>query len=147
RNGRTAGSLGTAATFSFFPTKNLGGFGDGGLITTNDEQIAAAVRSLRVHGQNNFGKYLHQNVGTNSRLDELQAAILRVKMKYLQQWNQKRTQNAHYYYDQLRAVPIELPQVDPQNKMTFHQFVIRTEKRDALREHLQKNGIGTAIYY
>jgi len=144
--GKMAGSLGITGCFSFFPTKNLGGFGDGGLITTNNEAIAAHLKLLRAHGQGS-AKYLHEIVGTNSRLDELQAAALRVKLKHLAEWNAKRNENARYYYSRLQDLPVELPALEPGNAHIYHQFVIKSQARDRLQNFLSEKGIGTAIYY
>lgn len=146
QKGKMAGSLGITGCFSFFPTKNLGGFGDGGLITTNDDAIAAQLKLLRAHGQGST-KYLHEIVGTNSRLDELQAAVLRVKLKHLAEWNGKRNENAGYYYSRLQDLPVELPALEPGNAHIYHQFVIKSQSRDRLRNFLSEKGIGTAIYY
>jgi dTDP-4-amino-4,6-dideoxygalactose transaminase len=146
RNGRNSGSLGIAGCFSFFPTKNLGAYGDGGLITTNSDEMNAAIRKLHVHGEGKQ-KYLHEIVGTNSRLDELQAAILRMKLKHLEDWNRQRNQNAAYYYEHLKDLPIKLPETEPGNFHTYHQFVIRTSRRDALKSALEAKEIGCGIYY
>jgi dTDP-4-amino-4,6-dideoxygalactose transaminase len=146
RNGKSAGSLGVTGCFSFFPTKNLGAYGDGGMVTTNDENIATRIRQLRVHGEG-AQKYLHEIVGTNSRLDEIQAAVLRVKLKYLSDWNKQRNENAEYYRSRLSHLPVYLPKNENGNEHTFHQFVIRTGSRDQLRAALTNKGIGSGIYY
>jgi len=146
RNDIKAGNLGVLGCFSFFPTKNLGAYGDGGLITTNDEKLADSLRQLRAHGQSSQ-RYLHHRIGTNSRLDELQAAVLRVKFKYLDEWNAKRAKNAQFYHHMLKGLPLELPTADSANYHIYHQFVIRTENRDQLKTHLTNQGIGSAIYY
>jgi dTDP-4-amino-4,6-dideoxygalactose transaminase len=146
RNGKQAGTFGATGCFSFFPTKNLGGYGDGGMITTNDASTASVLRQLRTHGQG-VEPYIHQRVGTNSRLDELQAAVLRTKFPHLNRWNDQRNRNARYYFETLKDLPIELPQIDEGNKSIFHQFVIRSSKRDSLKSFLAEKGIGTAIYY
>jgi dTDP-4-amino-4,6-dideoxygalactose transaminase len=146
RKGHPSGSMGITGCFSYFPTKNLGGYGDGGMITTSDESIAKRLRILRAHGQD-ARQYLHHVVGTNSRLDEIQAAVLRVKMKHLADWNAKRGKNASFYTEHLKDLPIQLPRVDSDNTCTFHQYVIRSDARDALKEALSKKGIGTAVYY
>lgn len=148
-NGRQAGSIGNAGCFSFFPSKNLGGFGDGGMVTTNDDELAAKIKILRMHGSE--PKYYHKIVGGNFRLDALQAAVLHVKLAYLDKWTAARRRNAEIY-DQLfsRAglVPekIQLP-CRKQTGHIFNQYVIRAEKRDALKKHLLDNGVGTEIYY
>jgi dTDP-4-amino-4,6-dideoxygalactose transaminase len=146
RKGHPAGSMGITGCFSYFPTKNLGGYGDGGMITTSDESIAKRLRILRAHGQD-AQQYLHHEVGTNSRLDEMQAAILRVKMKHLSDWNVKRRKNAAFYQERLKNLPIHLPKIDSDNTATFHQYIIKTEKRNDLKEALSKKSVGTAVYY
>jgi dTDP-4-amino-4,6-dideoxygalactose transaminase len=146
RNGKVAGSTGTTGCFSFFPTKNLGAYGDGGLITTQNADLAQKIRMLRTHGQE-FQSYSHSMIGTNSRLDEIQAAILRVKMNHLEKWNQQRVQNAAFYNSRLSHLPLSLPKIDPGNTSNFHQYVIRFEERDSLRSFLSAQGIGTAVYY
>ncbi|HEY7160918.1 MAG TPA: DegT/DnrJ/EryC1/StrS family aminotransferase, partial [Acidobacteriota bacterium] len=110
RNGKQAGTFGNTGCFSFFPTKNLGGYGDGGMITTNDSAIASILKQLRTHGQS-AEPYIHQRIGTNSRLDELQAAVLRTKFPYLDRWNDQRNRNARYYLETLKDLPIELPRI------------------------------------
>ncbi len=147
--GRGAGSMGHTGCFSFYPTKNLGGFGDGGMITTNNRKTAEALRTLRVHGARR--RYYHSIVGTNSRLDEIQAAVLRVKLKYLDNWTEKRIENAVRYkrlFERAGLLDyVTLPYVDPHNRHVFNQYVIRVKKRDALRRFLSERGIGTEIYY
>lgn len=143
--GKRAGSIGHAGTFSFFPTKNLGGYGDGGMIVTSDEHLAAELRMLRFHGCRT--KYYHEKLGYNSRLDEIQAAILRVKLKYLDQWNQARRDKAAAYDELLTGLPLTLPGRDPNALPIYHLYVLRTQKRDALIESLKENGIASGIYY
>ena len=148
--GRRAGSLGAIGCFSFYPTKNLGGAGDGGIMTTDDSAIAARLRTLRVHG--GALEYRHSEVGINSRLDELQAAVLRVKLKHLDRWSDQRRQNAQRYdemlSDQQPEVDLITPFVREEARHIFHQYVLRVpEHRDALVKHLAENGIGTGIYY
>jgi dTDP-4-amino-4,6-dideoxygalactose transaminase len=145
RYGRKAGSLGFTGCFSFFPTKNLGGCGDGGMITTGSTDTALKLRQLRAHGQTS--QYHHVSIGTNSRLDELQAAILSVKFSYLDQWNRKRAEHAEYYQENLQKLPLQLPQVDAGNHSIHHQYVILAEDRDRLKSYLTDQGIGTAVYY
>jgi dTDP-4-amino-4,6-dideoxygalactose transaminase len=146
----TAGTVGDLGCFSFFPTKNLGGFGDGGMVVTRDEAIAQKVRLLRVHGAQ--ARYYHQVIGINSRLDSIQAAVLRVKLKYLNRWTEGRRRNADRYralfkeYDLGRPF-ISLPQAQNGFYHIYNQFVIRAKSRDALREHLKERGIGSEIYY
>lgn len=146
-NGAKIGSLGTTC-FSFFPSKNLGGFGDGGLITTNDDDIAERIRTLRVHGAK--PKYYHHIIGYNSRLDAIQAAVLDVKLKYLDGWIQNRIKNANTYNKSLKGIEqIELPQTSSKEKHGYNQYTIRVKNglRDKLKEFLQNKGIGTAVYY
>ena len=152
-----AGSMGIAAAFSFYPTKNLSAYGDAGMVTTNSEQAAGHMRRLRNHGSPR--RYLHEEFGWNSRLDAIQAAILRVKLKYLEAWNQARRDRAATY-DRLFAetgltspdspensAPIQLPVTRPQAHHIFHQYVVRAYRRDELREFLTARKIGTEIYY
>jgi dTDP-4-amino-4,6-dideoxygalactose transaminase len=149
RDGRPAGSFGTIACFSFFPSKNLGAFGDAGLVTTNDAELGARVRLLRNHGAE--PKYFHQIVGGNFRLDALQAAVLRVKAPYLRGWTEGRRRNAVRYRELMRDAGLEssvtLPVEPPGYEHIYNQFVIRVHARDALREHLSSRGIQTEIYY
>jgi len=149
KNGKRAGVLGDTGCFSFFPTKNLGGFGDGGLITTDDQALADALGMLRVHGSR--VRYLHEAVGINSRLDALQAAVLHVKLKYLDQWTEGRRQNAERYRQLFTAAEllsrITLPVTGPGNFHVYNQYTIRVQKRDELRAFLKEKGVGTEIYY
>ena len=146
---RPAGTLGAAGCFSFFPTKNIGAFGDAGLVTTNDDQLAARIRLLRNHGAH--PKYVHQLIGGNFRMDALQAAILRVKLPHVAAWNERRRANAAIYRELFASARVggnlTLP-VEPEGRRhTYHQFVVRVPRRDALRAHLQARGIGTEVYY
>ncbi|MFN5300220.1 MAG: DegT/DnrJ/EryC1/StrS family aminotransferase [Planctomycetaceae bacterium] len=149
--GRRAGVLGTAGCFSFFPTKNLGGAGDGGLMTTDDPDLAQRLRRLRVHGD--AGTYEHVEVGLNSRLDALQAAVLRVKLRSLDQWTTARQRNARRYavlfqeYNLLDAV--ELPVVLPGRRHVYNQYCVRIKegRRDAVLKSLREQKVGCAIYY
>jgi dTDP-4-amino-4,6-dideoxygalactose transaminase len=146
---RRAGSMGVLGCFSFFPSKNLGGAGDGGMIVSRDEELATRVRLLRNHGAQ--PKYYHHMVGFNSRLDEVQAAVLRVKLGRLEAWSEARRRNAADY-DGLFAKAgllnrIQTPAVLRGNRHIFHQYVIRTQKRGELRASLQSRGVGTEIYY
>lgn len=142
---RMAGSLGDVGCFSFFPSKNLGAFGDGGMIVTKDEEIANKVRLLRDHGSSPEEKYLNLILGINSRLDEIQASILRVKLKHLLDWSNKRREIASFYNDSLEKVLT--PKTLEGRSHIFHQYIIRTEKRDELKEYLKKKDIPTMIYY
>jgi len=149
RNGVRAGVLGHTACFSFFPTKNLGGFGDGGMITTNDAGLHDKLAMLRVHGSK--VRYVHDLVGINSRLDALQAAVLRVKLSYLDRWTEGRRRNAGRYerlFQEHKLLErVVLPKTDPENFHVFNQFTIRAQKRDDLRAYLREKDIGTEIYY
>jgi len=143
---RMAGELGTAGAFSFFPSKNLGAWGDGGLITTQDEALAERLRRLRTHG--GAKQYHHDEVGTNSRLDTLQAAVLKVKLPYLERWSAARREHAAYYDQALAGVPgVTPPAADPRNEHIYHQYTIRSDRRDRLAAWLKERGIGCAVYY
>jgi dTDP-4-amino-4,6-dideoxygalactose transaminase len=143
--GRKIGGIGDAACYSFYPTKVLGGFGDGGLIATNSKKIFEGVQDLRVHGAK--GTDDRKTIGTNSRLDELQAAVLRIKLKHLEGWIFSRRNCADIYEDLLSGLPIKLPGAKKYLRHTFNAFVVRAEKRDDLLGFLRKKEIGAAIYY
>ncbi len=149
RGGRPVGGVGAVGCFSFFPSKNLGAFGDAGLVTTNDGELAASVRRLRHHGQ--AGMYRHVEVGGNFRLDEIQAAVLRVKAKYLAGWTEGRRRNAERYRRMFAEAGLDstvgLPSAPDDAFHIYNQFVIRVNRRDTLREHLRARGIGTGVYY
>jgi dTDP-4-amino-4,6-dideoxygalactose transaminase len=143
---RVAGELGRVTAFSFFPTKNLGGWGDGGMVVTSDRAMADRVRSLRMHGGTKT--YYHDEVGTNSRLDALQAAVLLAKLPHLAAWSAARRANAAWYGAALAGVDaVRTPVTDPANEHIFHQYVIAAERRDALQAHLTAAGVGSAVYY
>jgi dTDP-4-amino-4,6-dideoxygalactose transaminase len=147
--GRQAGAMGKAGCFSFFPSKNLGAFGDGGLVTTNDRALARKMRSLRNHGSET--KYYHQDVGGNFRLDALQAAVLRVKLPHLARWTAMRQENAATYRrlfaERLPAADLALPAVPDGCTHIFNQFVVRVPERDRVRAFLTEHGVGTEVYY
>jgi dTDP-4-amino-4,6-dideoxygalactose transaminase len=143
--GKKAGSFGHAACFSFFPSKNLGAYGDGGMVVTNDQEAAQTIAMLRAHGSRK--KYYHELLGMNSRLDEMQAAILRVKLKYLDQWNDLRREKAALYKSLLRDTDLALPWEETRNRHIFHLFVVRSGARDRLKERLLQEGIGCGVYY
>ncbi len=141
-----AGAMGQAGAFSFFPTKNLGGFGDGGLVSALGESLSERVGKLRVHGGRQM--YHHEMVGTNSRLDAIQAAVLRVKLPHLEKWTEARRQNACWYHGALADVPeITLPETLESNYHVYNQYTVRAERRDDLRAFLQEAGTGTGVYY
>ena len=143
--GRRVGSLADAAAFSFYPSKNLGAFGDGGAITTDHEELADQVRMLRDGGQSS--RYRHELRGVNSRLDELQAAILSVKLRYLDRDNDRRRQIAKEYLHGIENHAIRLPAPALPGEHVWHLFVVRTKDREGLRAHLEERGIGTLIHY
>lgn len=156
---KKAGALGKAAAFSFYPTKNLSAYGDGGCVTTNDEELAAHVRRLRNHGSRQ--RYYHEEIGWNSRLDAMQAAVLRVKLKHIDDWNQARRMLARRYHGLFigaglvqsgeqsvsAQAPIVLLATIPEAYHIYHQYVVRAFRRDELRTFLTQQGIGTEIYY
>jgi dTDP-4-amino-4,6-dideoxygalactose transaminase len=146
-NGKKSGSLGDAAGFSFYPGKNLGALGDGGAITTNDEKLAEKIRALRNYGSHE--KYRNLFKGVNSRLDEIQAAILRVKLNYLNIENEKRRKIAEYYMNHIKNEKIILPQLENKDRTShvWHLFVVRANNRDHFQEYLRSNGIQTVIHY
>jgi dTDP-4-amino-4,6-dideoxygalactose transaminase len=143
--GKPVGSLGDAAAWSFYPAKNLGALGDGGAVTTNDRDVADRVRVLRNYGSRS--KYVNEVRGVNSRLDELQAAVLRVKLPLLDEWNQRRRRVAARYLDGLRGTALRLPATAPGVDPVWHVFVVRSDARDRLNEHLTRNGVQTLIHY
>ncbi len=143
--GKQAGTFGDAACLSFFPTKNLGGFGDGGMVVTPHAAVAEKVRELRIHGAKKKG--FHETLGMNSRLDSLQAALLSVKLSLLDEWNEARRKNAKRYGDLLSGKGLILPPLLPDRTHVFHQYVVLSEKRDALHDHLAALGIETGVFY
>ena len=142
---KKVGSIGDVACFSFYPTKNLGAYGDGGIIVTNDSQLAEKLKQLRSYGQIN--KYNHDIIGFNSRLDEIQASILRIKLKSLGDWNNKRRKIAKFYNELLKQSDLILPSEKNDCKHVYHLYVIRSENRDYLKTELFKKGIQTQIHY
>lgn len=148
-NGSQVGSMSLMGAFSFFPSKNLGCFGDGGLVTTRDPDVAARLKSLRMHGQS--GPYQHPEVGGNFRLDALQAAVLRVKMPHVPAWIEERRRNAARYEELFREAGldgvVERPQALEGRGHTFNQYVVRVPRRDELRQHLLDRGVGCSVYY
>jgi dTDP-4-amino-4,6-dideoxygalactose transaminase len=155
-NGRPAGSLGVAAAFSFYPTKNLSAFGDAGALTTSDAKLAEHARSLRNHGAKQ--RYYHDEIGSNSRLDSIQATVLRVKMPHLGEWNDARRRRASAYDKMFVAAgltkvsanvkaPVTLLKTLPRAHHIYHQYVVRVQKRDQLRDFLKERGVGSEVYY
>ena len=148
--GKKAGSFGICGCFSFYPTKNLGCFGEGGAITTNQKNLAEKIKKLRNHGRENFNS-LPELIGGNFRMPEIQAAILSLKLKFLEKWNFLRRKKAFFYKKLLKDLEkqnlIKLPEEDPENLHVYHLFVIRAKKRDALKKFLEKRGIDTKIHY
>ena len=146
-DGRVTGSIGDAAGHSFYPGKNLGALGDGGAVTTNDPELAAAVRALANYGSQK--KYVFKYTGRNSRLDEIQAAVLDVKLKYLVEDNAHRKEVAHYYYEHINNPLISLPDLLPDEQNAYHLFpiIVANGKRDALHDYLEQNGVGTVCHY
>ena len=142
-NEQKVGTFGDAGCFSFFPSKNLGCYGDGGMVITNDDNVAHKIKMLRNHGS--VKKYYHDVIGYNSRLDEMQAAILRVKLKYIDEWNRYRRLNANLYKETLRGVL--LPAEQESVKHVYHQFTIQSDKRDMIAKTLKENDIATAVHY
>jgi dTDP-4-amino-4,6-dideoxygalactose transaminase len=142
--GRRAGSLGLGGAFSFFPSKNLGACGDGGMLTTNDEEFAAKLRMLRVHGTK--VRYYHELVGVNSRLDTIQAAILLVKLRHLDEWTERRRAHAALYRELLADADVVLPS-ESNGRHIYNQFTIRVKNRDRVKARLAEAGIGAEIYY
>jgi dTDP-4-amino-4,6-dideoxygalactose transaminase len=143
--GHGAGTMGDLGCFSFFPSKNLGGFGDGGMVVTNDSELAERITMLRTHGSR--PKYFHSMIGGNFRLDAIQAAVLRVKLPYLNTWTERRQRNAAVYDGLLRDLPVQTPYMEPHSFCIFNQYVIRVERRDRLMSFLREKGIGCEIYY
>ena len=145
-NGVYAGNFGVAAAFSFYVTKNLGACGDGGMIVTNDDSIAETCRSLRIHGMGRE-RYYYDHVGYTSRLSELNAAFMRVKLAALGEWNERREKLANVYLDTLSGAEVQLPETQPGNNNTWHQFSIRSDRRDALQSFLKEREVDAMIYY
>lgn len=145
---RKAGTIGDLGCFSFFPSKNLGAYGDGGIVITDNEKLAEKIRLLKNHGSSPKEKYLNLILGTNSRLDALQAAILRVKLRYLLKWSKERAEKAGYYNNKLKGVKdVTTPLIVSDRNHIFHQYTIRTKNRDELQKYLKEKEIPTMIYY
>jgi dTDP-4-amino-4,6-dideoxygalactose transaminase len=143
--GKKVGSIGDVGCFSFFPSKNLAGYGDGGMVITKSEDIAGKIKMLRNHGSSQ--RYYHQDVGYNSRLDEIQAAIIRIKLKRIDQFNESRRRNAAAYCEAIKNKNVTLPAAQADCEHVYHQFTIRAKNRDVLADALQKKDIASAVYY
>lgn len=143
--GRRAGGLGDAAAFSFYYSKNLGAYGEGGFVTTNDDALAEKIRKIRDHGSG--VRYHHEMLGFNARLDEIQAVVLRAKLPHLDEWNQKRRQHASLYNELLKDTPVKTPTENPDNLPVYHLYVIAAPKRDELQAFLREKGVYTGIHY
>ena len=145
QDGIKSGNFGDCGCFSFYPTKNLGGFGDGGLVTTNREELAKKIKIFRDHGQN--PRYFYGVIGGNFRLDGIQGAVLTVKLKYLHEWNEKRRQNAALYDSIFADSPVRVPKIDANNVSIYHQYTVTAPERDKLQKFLTENNIGSAVFY
>jgi len=143
--GKKLGTFGNAGAFSFFPTKNLGAYGDGGLVVTDDDELAERVRMLRAHGSK--VKYHNELIGYNSRLDEMQAAVLRVKLRHLNEWDSRRREIALEYNKLLKDLPLQLPDPGDKGEHVFHLYTILTDNREELRAYLKSRGVETGVYY
>jgi len=145
QDGKKAGTFGELGCFSFYPTKNLGAFGDGGLVTTNDDSLMEKLKIYRDHGQN--PRYFYKVIGGNFRLDGIQGAVLSVKLKHLDSWSEKRRQNAALYDQLLADCPVETPKTDSNNISIYHQYTIKAERRDELQKFLADNQVSSAVFY
>lgn len=144
-NGHQTGSLGISAGYSFFPSKNLGCYGDGGLVATSSDEVAAKVRMLRNHGSE--VRYYHDVIGYNSRLDEIQATILRVKLRHIDEFNRERRRVAHRYSELMADLPVQTPYEDGLGVHVYHQYTLLCDRREVVMEALQKAGVSSAVYY
>lgn len=142
---KRVGAFGHIGCFSFYPGKNLGAYGEGGMVVTNDDEIAEKIKMLRDHGSKN--KYYHDLIGYNYRMSGIQGAVLGVKLKYLNEWTEKRRQNAQKYNELLSSLPIGLPIEKEDRKHVYHLYVIRTKERNALQSHLKERGVATGLHY
>jgi dTDP-4-amino-4,6-dideoxygalactose transaminase len=146
RNGKMSGSFGDIAAISFYPTKNLGGIGEGGMVLSTNKELGEKVRKLRVHGMGSVA-YHHEMIGINSRLDEIKACALVAKFPYLEGWNRKRIENARFFNKKMAKLPVKTPVIDDDTSHIIHQYVMRVEERDRLMNFLKEKGIATGIYY
>jgi dTDP-4-amino-4,6-dideoxygalactose transaminase len=145
QDGSKAGSISDIGCFSFYPTKNIGAFGDAGLVTTNNPELAEKIKLLRVHGEN--PRYYYRMIGGNFRMDNLQAAVLNVKLKYLDEWNKKRRENAAIYDKIFAGSTVMTPKIEQNNVSIYHQYTILAQKREELQKYLTKQGIGCGVFY
>ncbi len=145
QDGRQAGCIGDIGCFSFYPTKNIGAFGDAGMVVTNDAALAEKVKLLRVHGEN--PRYFYRMIGGNFRMDNIQGAVLSVKLKYLDEWNKKRRQYAAIYDGIFAGTVVKPQKIEKNNISIFHQYTVLVPKRDELQVYLTKQGIGCGIFY
>jgi dTDP-4-amino-4,6-dideoxygalactose transaminase len=145
QDGRQAGSIGNIGCYSFYPTKNIGAFGDAGMVVTNNDTLAEKIRLMRVHGEN--PRYYYRMIGGNFRMDNLQGAVLSVKLKYLDEWNKKRRDNAAIYNSMFAGTIVKPQKIEQNNVSIYHQYTITVPKRDMLHEYLSKQGIGNGIFY
>jgi dTDP-4-amino-4,6-dideoxygalactose transaminase len=145
QDGVKCGNFGDCGCFSFYPTKNLGAFGDGGLVTTNDQKLAEKILVLRDHGQS--PRYFYKMIGGNFRLDGLQGAVLSVKLPHLEGWSQKRRENAAVYDKLLAGSPVQIPKIDSNNISIYHQYTIVAPRRDELQKFLLDNGVSSSVFY
>jgi dTDP-4-amino-4,6-dideoxygalactose transaminase len=145
QNSRQAGSIGDIGCYSFYPTKNIGAFGDAGMVVTNNDALAEKIRLMRVHGEN--PRYYYRMIGGNFRMDNLQGAVLSVKLKYLDEWNKKRRDNATIYNKMFAGTVIKPQFIEQDNVSIYHQYTITAPKREQLQAHLSKQGIGCGIFY
>ena len=143
--GKRAGGFGLAATWSFYPAKNLGAYGEGGALTTNDDRVAEMARALRDHGSTR--RYYHDRIGWNYRMDGFQGAVLRVKLRHLDEWTKRRLEITRLYQERLAGTRVDLPRDDPRGESVYHLFVAYVERRDAVRAALEARGVHTAIHY
>ncbi|MGA2172597.1 MAG: DegT/DnrJ/EryC1/StrS family aminotransferase [Sedimentisphaerales bacterium] len=145
QDGRKAGSIGDIGCFSFYPTKNIGAFGDAGMVVTNDAVLAERIRLLRVHGEN--PRYFYRMIGGNFRMDNMQGAVLSVKLKFLDEWNKKRRENAAIYDRIFSGTVVKTPRIERNNVSIYHQYTILAPERDELQGYLVKQGVGAGIFY
>ncbi len=145
QDGKQAGSIGDIGCYSFYPTKNIGAFGDAGMVVTNNDALAEKIRLMRVHGEN--PRYYYRMIGGNFRMDNIQGAVLSVKLKYLDEWNKKRRDNAAIYNSMFAGTIVKSQKIEQNNVSIYHQYTITVPKRDMLQVHLSKHGIGSGIFY